>query len=346
MNLVRPTRAAVCTLSGSILTTAAAWAGPVSVQVNQPTLDRWMYPFNSTPGVRTEAGIFAALGLAGFDDRDGQFLIGFDTGSIVAPGQGTQNYHVRQLRLRLRISQHELFVYDPTFDSVTTSYPVGSPGYTPDEDPGKPVEVFGAGYRNGYTVLTFCETCPFGGEPIVPPAEGARNVFPAVFDAGGAATDVSRQVRLQFEAPPMSVGKTTAAAPGAPVPIDAEFVFDLDLCDPMTRAYVGRSLDAGRLNLIATTLLPIPGPGVFTYPTFYTKENPIAQAQGYMQKLEMVVNVGFRSDFNNDGAINLADFGAFQTAYALGHPGADINGDCTLNLADFGAFQTLYALGR
>jgi hypothetical protein len=51
------------------------------------------------------------------------------------------------------------------------------------------------------------------------------------------------------------------------------------------------------------------------------------------------------ADFNRDGALNLADFGAFQTAFALGDPRADLNRDCVLNLADFGAFQTAFALG-
>ncbi len=50
-------------------------------------------------------------------------------------------------------------------------------------------------------------------------------------------------------------------------------------------------------------------------------------------------------DFNDDGVLNLADFGAFQTAFALQQPRADFNNDGELNLADFGAFQTAFALG-
>jgi photosystem II stability/assembly factor-like uncharacterized protein len=50
-------------------------------------------------------------------------------------------------------------------------------------------------------------------------------------------------------------------------------------------------------------------------------------------------------DMNDDGNVNLADFGAFQTAFALGRLRADFNGDGALNLADFGAFQTAFALG-
>lgn len=50
-------------------------------------------------------------------------------------------------------------------------------------------------------------------------------------------------------------------------------------------------------------------------------------------------------DLNEDGVLNLADFGAFQTAYALGDMRADTNLDGLLTLSDFGAFQTLFAAG-
>ncbi|MCC6660451.1 MAG: S8 family serine peptidase [Phycisphaerales bacterium] len=52
-----------------------------------------------------------------------------------------------------------------------------------------------------------------------------------------------------------------------------------------------------------------------------------------------------RPDFNGDGVLDLADFGAFQTGFALANPCADFNNDGALNLADFGAFQTGFALG-
>ncbi|MCC6661916.1 MAG: hypothetical protein IT437_13635 [Phycisphaerales bacterium] len=51
------------------------------------------------------------------------------------------------------------------------------------------------------------------------------------------------------------------------------------------------------------------------------------------------------ADCNGDGTLNLADFGCFQTRFALGHPLADCNGDGLLNLSDFGCFQTKFALG-
>jgi hypothetical protein len=51
------------------------------------------------------------------------------------------------------------------------------------------------------------------------------------------------------------------------------------------------------------------------------------------------------ADCNGDGVLNLADFGCFQTKYALGDPYADCNGDGVRNMADFGCFQNVFALG-
>jgi hypothetical protein len=51
------------------------------------------------------------------------------------------------------------------------------------------------------------------------------------------------------------------------------------------------------------------------------------------------------ADCNGDGVLGLADFGCFQTKFALGDPYADCNGDGVLGLADFGCFQTKFALG-
>jgi hypothetical protein len=50
-------------------------------------------------------------------------------------------------------------------------------------------------------------------------------------------------------------------------------------------------------------------------------------------------------DCNIDGALNLADFGCFQTKFGLGDLYADCDGDNLLTLADFGCFQTEFALG-
>ncbi len=60
----------------------------------------------------------------------------------------------------------------------------------------------------------------------------------------------------------------------------------------------------------------------------------------------VVVDVGCLPDVNGDGQLNVNDYIAFQTAFALGDlRRADFSGDGTLNVTDYIAFQTAFALG-
>ncbi len=59
----------------------------------------------------------------------------------------------------------------------------------------------------------------------------------------------------------------------------------------------------------------------------------------------LLTRIACPPDMNGDGVLNLADFGSFQTSFAIGDEKADFNCDGALNLADFGAFQTAFAVG-
>jgi hypothetical protein len=241
------------------------------------TLDRWMYPFAATPGTESAGSSFGAIGEDGFDDRDAQFLAGFTTSSSVAPGQGAANYHVASARLTVKIITGDAFAYDPTEDAVATY----APGGAADADAGRPVELYGVGYRGGFTAATFGETTPFsaaGG-----PAEGVRRAFAADYN-GTTAVDVSNNVtgpdldddaaNDAFDPNPWAVGTTPGVTPGANVPANALFTFDLDLSDPDVLAYVQRGLDAGDLRFALSSLhaATLGGPAP-TYPRYYTREN-------------------------------------------------------------------------
>lgn len=56
-------------------------------------------------------------------------------------------------------------------------------------------------------------------------------------------------------------------------------------------------------------------------------------------------NLACYADCNGDSLLSLADFGCFQTKFALGDPYADCNQDGGLDLADFGCFQSGFAIG-
>jgi hypothetical protein len=57
------------------------------------------------------------------------------------------------------------------------------------------------------------------------------------------------------------------------------------------------------------------------------------------------IPVPCEADCNQDGVLNLGDFGCFQTRFATGDIYADCNDDGVRNLADFGCFMTRFALG-
>jgi len=239
--------------------------------IEQPSADRWMYPFNATPGTRPAASVFGAVGAAGFDDRDGQFLVRFDTTSTVAAGLGADHYDIAALTLTLTVNVDDSFLYDPSYDSYRTYLNSASPDYLADADAGRPIELFAVGYRNGYSESTFAETSPFSsGNPMT---EGARNAYAAQFGAGGALVDVSNNVAGLFEAAPLAVGRIDGLSAGSLVPEDSLVKFDIDLTDPSALAWLRTSLNAGYIEFMVTSLYPTSQEASSGYPSFYTKEN-------------------------------------------------------------------------
>jgi hypothetical protein len=239
----------------------------------QPTLDRWMYPFNFSPGTRTIASTFGSVGTPGFDNRDAQFLVGFNTATLVPTGQGAANYRITSVRLTATDSGG-VFAYDPTYDAFATSL---DPAL--DTDAGRPVEIHGAGFRNGYTGLGFGanDNLPPAFEERSPfaPAEGERNAFALGFDAAGNPRDVSRNVDEGFESDPWAIGTVAGLAPGAVVPADANLVFALDLTNPSILGYFQNALNDGALGLVITSMHEVEQGSTVGTPRFYTKENPL-----------------------------------------------------------------------
>lgn len=59
-----------------------------------------------------------------------------------------------------------------------------------------------------------------------------------------------------------------------------------------------------------------------------------------------LARVGCLADINADGALTIADFGAFQSAYVAGDlRRCDFSGDGVLTIADFGAYQSAFVAG-
>ncbi len=263
---------------GILLAALALGTGPTGAapfMIDEPTADRWMYPFGSDPGLRTGTPVFGAIGDGRFDDRDGQLLVRFDTTGIAAAGLGASNYAITSLRLTLTVNENNSFTYDSTSDALGTY-----DGTTADGDAGRPVELFGVGYRGGFTRETFRP------EPSTAPAvaatpftkgsgltEGSRIAFAAGDVGGGVLGDVSNNVRDAFAPTAFSIGQIAGLASGSLVPLESEMTFDLNLVDPFVLNYAREGLNAGVIELMVTSLNQATQQVGGANPSFYTKEN-------------------------------------------------------------------------
>lgn len=269
------------------------FASPLNVAV---TGDRWMYPFNSSPGTRASASVFGAPGNPGFDERDAQFLMYFDTGAQVVTGQGASNYVVHSATLRLRHSGAS-FVYDPTSDVYTTYLDAAAPGYTADGDAGRPIELFGVGYRGGYDSATFSETSPFG--PPGPPASGVRFAYAAGFNGLNQLVDVSNSLdhlndgAAGFDPQVFAVGIAPGLSAGDVVSAGGQdFLFSLDLSNPNVVGYLQDQLNQGRLSFAATSFHEATFGGSPAYPIFETGNNLVGQAAELVLDVSVIPEPG------------------------------------------------------
>ncbi len=285
---MRPTLKSFCAaLLGvvSLALTISAAAQPFTLNFSQPSLDRWMYPFNQSPGTRATAPVFGTFGDGnGVDTRHGQFLLGFDTFAQVATNLGPRNYLIRRVRLTAMINRDLTFRYDPTPDDYRTYFETNHAEYRPDTDPGKPIELFGVDFRNGYTAATFLENTDFNTNAAAWADAGGRTAFAAGFDTNGVLVDVSNNVGKtnvafpRFEVYPFAIGQTTTVAPGDYVPTGTLITFELNLADPLVVQYLQTALDTGRLRLMLTSLSEsefVDGTGTFvpSWPDFFTRDS-------------------------------------------------------------------------
>lgn len=256
---------------------AAAQAAAAPSLYSSPDLDRWMYPFNATPGVRPTGSMFGNLsGPPSFDQRDAQVVLGFQTSvSGTAPipaGLGAANYQISSARLTVTIAGGS-FEYDPTYDDVA-SY-LGN-----DADPGRPIELFGLGFRNGYSELgfgandelppAFEEATAFS--PPGPPASEVRSAYALGFDAAGNGFDASNNVADGIDPFVMAIGQM-ALAPGDVPAVGTTVSFDVDLSAPGVLAYLQQGLDAGQLGFVVSSLAPASFGGPPTYPSIFLRES-------------------------------------------------------------------------
>ena len=268
---------------------APAFVGqPFAVKSRATSIARWMYPFNGNPAGRPAASVFAAFGSAGsFDTRDAQFLLGWDTTNIIPAGMGARNYLIRQARVALTISSGNQYVYTGILRDYRSYFPTNDPRHVAPASSGAPVELYGVGFRGGWTVATFLQDTTFfasGGGDFT-----NRTAYAAGFDTNGVLADVSNNVGDDgtneiggaFEVAPFAVGQTADVSEGQLMPVGSQLTFDVNIDDPLIYGYLQNALNDGKLDLMVSSLLAASFTGAPNYPNFYTIFNSLADPSQY-----------------------------------------------------------------
>ena len=310
-------RACCAIIAGVMLAPTITIAGdPIEVSYDTPSLDRWMYPFNATPGVRISASTFGTVQDERFDNRDGQLIVAYDTGGDITPDLGAERYDVIRARLILQNDTDAIFLYDDTQDPYGVFLPEEDEEYVEDVDPGQPVELFGTGFRNGLSRKTFEENTPYNFGP--PLGQQIRNAFALGFDAEGDAIDVSVNVRDRFDPTPWAIGLYDDVAPGDRVPLESEMILDIDVDDPGIAAYLAESLNDGHLFFCVTSLTFV-GKQKGEFPQFYCKEHPIViDGFAFAARLELEVEIldaECVADIDGDSMVGFLDLLAVLSAW-------------------------------
>ncbi len=275
---------------GMFLSLSPTFAANVSVASG---LDRWMYPFAFTGGTRDLAPTFGAVGEVGFDNRDGQFLLGFDTAAQVPIGLGPAHYQITSVTVRAAVGAPDGFVYDSTYDGYRSYLDTADPNALPDADAGRPVELHGVGFRNGYTRFQFGpndaqlpgfeETTAFGAAD-----RGTRNAYALGYRTPGVADDISNNIGDGIESNSWAIGQTSLSNGGA-VPSGTVYSFSLDIANPDILAYVQQGLHDGVLGFAITSMHAASQTGGPPVPQWITREN--SQATLLAPRLDITYEV-------------------------------------------------------
>ncbi len=318
---------------------------PFALQSTAANLARWMYPFNGNPASRPTASVFGSLGSTpDFDSRDAQYLLGWSTTNRIPAGQGAKNYLIRRVRVTLTIASGNQYVYTGTLRDYRTYFPTNDPRYLPSATTASPVELFGAGFRGGYTATNYPQDGPWAAGP--PDVYYTNRVaYAADFDTNGVLADVSNnvgddgtnEIAGAFEVAPFAVGQTTNVVPGQLMPVGSQLTFDLNLDDPLIYGYVQSGLNDGNLSFIASSLLSASFSGPPNYPNFYTIFSPIASSNQYpLLDIEgEIVRTNVDGDGDGDGLSD--DWENFYFGSLINGATNDVDGDGVSNLTEYQA---------
>jgi prepilin-type N-terminal cleavage/methylation domain-containing protein/prepilin-type processing-associated H-X9-DG protein len=319
----------------------------VPVIWDTPDLDTWFHQSgngfdNSDPSTFTNYGVGSGFS----QSRSGTVLVGFDTSEEVdqvAPAR----YDVHSIKVTAMIASLNGPLYDPTFDTLA-AIDGGS------DDPGKPFELFGVGFANGYERLGFGVNADFSGpefeeeEPLWPEVqllEQTHNVYPLgddgtgtlgnVFNSPGGEgvftcttcdpdTDPPELVEVTkpaWDTAPWAIGTVTGVAPGASIARFKEVTFQVNLGLPGVMEYFQQSLSIGQVGLFLSSMHEVSGhgPAEEIFPRFFSKDHAlVGVGTASPVSLEIDFDVlpgGMPGDYDGSGSVDAADYTKWKADY-------------------------------
>jgi hypothetical protein len=328
-----------------------------------PALDRWFHQGDTAPGLKPDMSTFASFGPGTADSqaRAGAFMLGFNTADQVLLAEPEQ-YQIHSIRITLDyVDESRIVPYDPTHDTVENLI-----GNT-DQDPGKPIELFGVGFGNEYTKLgigpnnaappEFEESSSLvsnGGFNVFPLGDDGTGNFGNIFNSSGGegiyeGDELVEITREPWDAAPWAVGASAGLTPGAIIPPLAEFSFEVNLTLPGVLEYFQQNLSIGQVAVFISSLHSAAGHSGGSgedFPAFHSKESQwvefgLASPPTLEIDFTILPESNLPGDFDGDGDADDDDLSDWRASYGMS-PGGDADEDSDTDGRDFLIWQRNY----
>ncbi len=369
------TKAAICMVGALMTLLATTPLRAATATWTTSDLDTWIYNNAFQPGSSTAAPSWLNIvtinpstqqfnPMSGIDPaRLGSALYAFNSSGKITPGLAPSRYQINSVTFtascQLAGELAALYENQPVSQSqILSEVATNSVNWQ------KPMELYGVGFRGGYTGFEFGAASP--GPPLFEElvhgysgAGGSYVVYPVVGSSSqpGAYVDVSNSVTGGFSATesgnttapftptPWSIG-TTNLNRGDPLPTVATFTFSVDLNGTGVRSYVQQSLANGGVGFVVSSLhatTDYGGSGV--YPRWYTKESagfPENAPPALMPQLVIdytILPAGVPGDYNGNGTVDAADYVLWRNGGPLQNEVEDIG---SITVQDYTAWRTRF----
>jgi prepilin-type N-terminal cleavage/methylation domain-containing protein/prepilin-type processing-associated H-X9-DG protein len=314
---------------------------------NAPQLDVWTYHHAFATGTGNTASTFAG-GMeinpettdfeplyepTDLPARAANLVFAFNTLTFVTPGLPSQQYSVSSLTFTANVFlgvDVDPVQYEPNHITRGEFLNRFRDGLITSQ---MPMELYGVGFRNGYTGFAFSGSDPTKFRETTNPNGGPGGsyvVYPVVgSDTPGQYVDVSNNITggtsataagnatAPFEAQPWSVG-TAALSAGDNVGNGTKFTFTVDLNLPGVRKYVQDSLAAGSLGFSLSTphVTGVMGAGG-AFPRWFMRESAGLTFNGVISSpatlaLDYSIVQSLPGDFDGNQHVDGADFLEWQ----------------------------------